>query len=204
MREKRQFGAMVLLFSLLLCFTPALYAKTPEGYADDTDWSGENGRRRGSMDVNSPGFWKTTLTNKDSKRITKPILIDADAKSTDQSRPAFLARPEGSKPYYGFPLIKEISADGFTLGAVTDFLVKDSPAGCTIGDIFVQGPDGSQAGIFWEVDDKLAYYTIESPDESRWGVYSFTVQNPVSSIEDMRKNFLLMLPILKELYKKTH
>jgi hypothetical protein len=159
---------------------------------------------KGITDINAPGYWSTELKNKDSIAITKHLLIDLSAKSTDPSKPAFMAPPAESKEYYGFPLIKELSIDGFTLGAITDFLEADSEAGCTIGDAFVEAPDGTRAGIFWEVSDELKFCTIVQPDDNRWGVYSITVLNPVKSIEDMKKNFELMLPLIKHIYERTH
>ena len=155
-------------------------------------------------DINTPGYWKTDLTNKDGKAITKNLLIDSSVQSTDPSKPAFIAPPTEAKVYYGFPLIKEVSINGFTFGAITDFLESDTEAGCTIGDAFVEAPDRTRAGIFWEVSDELKFYTIEQPDDKRWGVYYFTVPRPVKSLEDMKENFELMLPVIKQLYKQTH
>jgi len=50
----------------------------------------------------------------------------------------------------------------------------------------------------------LKFCTIVQPDDNRWGVYSITVRRPVQSIEDMKKNFELMLPLIKQIYERTH
>jgi len=156
------------------------------------------------MDINSPGYWKTELTNSDGEHITKSMLIDPTAQSSDPTKPAFMAPPADAKAYYGFPLIEETTTDGYTMGAVTDFLEKDSDQGCTIGDAFVEAPDGTRAGIVWEVSTELKFSTMVQPDDNRWGVYYFTVPKPVRSVGDMKDNFLLMLPTIEQLYERTH
>jgi len=133
----------------------------------------------------------------------KRLVEDPLAESSDPNRPPFIAPPPGSKPYHGFYLVPEITFDGFTYGAITDFLEPDAEQGCTYGDGFVEGPDGTRAGIVWEVSDQLTHSTIQEPDENRWGVYHITVPKAVNSFDDMRGNFALMLPILKEHYQQT-
>jgi len=147
--------------------------------------------------------WQTTLIRTSGEEVTKRMLLEPDAKSTDTSKPAFMSPPPGSKPYYGFPLIKETTTDGFTMGSITDFLEKDSDEGCTIGDAFIEGPDGTRAGIMWEVGKEFLFSTILEPDSDRWGVYIFNVRKAVNSIDDFKNNFRLMLPKIKELYKET-
>ena len=147
--------------------------------------------------------WQTTLVRTSGEEVTKRMLLDSDAKSTDSSKPAFISPPPGSKPYYGFPLIKETTTDGFTMGSITDFLEKDSDEGCTIGDAFIEGPDGTRAGITWEVGKEFLFTTIIEPDSDRWGVYFFTVIEAVNSLPDFNNNFSLMLPKIKQLYQQT-
>jgi hypothetical protein len=147
--------------------------------------------------------WQTTLVKTSGEKVTKRMLLDPDAKSTDTSKPAFISPPPDSKPYYGFPLITETTTAGFTMGSITDFLEKDSDEGCTIGDAFVEGPDGTRAGITWEVGKEFLFMTIVEPDSDRWGVYIFTVRKAVTSIADFKDNFRLMLPKIKQLYQQT-
>ena len=150
------------------------------------------------------GPWITELTNKDGRRIAKSVRLDPLALSADPSKPAFLAPRPGARVYHGFPLIGETTTDGFTFGAITDFLEKDSLEGCTIGDAFVEGPDGTRAGIIWEVGDQSIVSPRSSRDQTRWGVYNFIVPKPVNSIYDLEDNFATMLPEIKKLYKRTH
>lgn len=161
-------------------------------------------RSRSPRHSATTGRWTTELTDKNGKRINKRMLTDPSAQSADPSKPAFLAPPPGAKVYSGFPLIRETTIDGFTFGSITDFLEKDTVEGCTIGDGFVEAPDGTRAGIFWEVGDELMFSTVVQPDETRWGVYAFTVPKPVKSVGDLKSNFSLMLPVIKELYERTH
>jgi hypothetical protein len=156
------------------------------------------------MNMNSPGYYKTELTNKNGKKITKSILIDDSVQSPDPSKPAFIALPADAKAYHGFPLIKETTIDGFIFGSVTDFLENDSDHGCSIGDAFVEAPDGKRAGIFWEVSSELKFSRMMEPDNNRWGVYYFTVLKPVKSVKDLKDNFVQMLPALKALYAEAH
>jgi hypothetical protein len=89
------------------------------------------------------------------------------------------------------------------MGSITDFLEKDSDEGCTIGDAFIEGPDGTRAGITWEVGNEFLFMTITEPDSDRWGVYFFTVREAVNSVVDFKNNFELMLPKIKQLYQQT-
>ncbi len=151
----------------------------------------------------SSACWKVELENSQGVKIVKSILVDPQAESANACDPAFVAPPPGAPAYYGFLLIPETARDGFTFGSVTDYMEKDSPQGCTIGDAFVEGPDGTRAGIFWELGAKPIFATVVEPDETRWGVYYFTVLRPVNSLEDLVRNLELMLPAVKELYARA-
>ena len=146
--------------------------------------------------------WTTELKRSTGETVVKGMLIDSKAISADPAKPAFMAPPPNSQPYYGFPLIDGIEIDGFRFGAITDYLQSDSPAGCTIGDAFVEAPDGTRAGLTWEVGDERKFARIMEPDD-RWGAYYFSVPFPVKSKQDMRRNFATILPKLKELYKEA-
>jgi hypothetical protein len=148
--------------------------------------------------------WKVELENSQGVKITKSILVDPLAESASPGEPAFITPPSGAPAYYGFPLIPETARDGFTLGSITDYQEKDSPEGCTIGDAFVEGPDGTRAGIFWELGSKPIFTMVQEPDETRWGVYYFTILRSVNTIEDLVRSFELMLPAIKEIYARTH
>lgn len=73
---------------------------------------------------------------------SRPLILDASAESANPHRPAFLARPEGTPVYHGFPVVEGVEVDGFRLGMITDF--ESSPED---GDAFVVAPDGDRAGL---------------------------------------------------------
>lgn len=81
----------------------------------------------------------------------KRILTDPTADSASSDLPAFIARPEGAPVYHGFPIVEATLTDGWRFGAISAF--EDDPEGCNGGDGFVVAPDGSRAGIVWEVGD---------------------------------------------------
>ena len=147
--------------------------------------------------------WTVTLENKDGVEIEKPILCDGAAESSDPEKPGFLSPPDDAVTYHGFPLLSDMCSDGYCYGAITDFLHFDSKDGCTIGDGFVEAPNGSRAGISWEVHSEAKYSVIDAPDESRWGVYYFTIKHPVTTREDMRQVFVNMVPKLKSLHEQA-
>ncbi|MEK6871676.1 MAG: 3-deoxy-8-phosphooctulonate synthase [Nanoarchaeota archaeon] len=137
------------------------------------------------------------------KISSKRMILDKKAKSNSKNLPAFLSPPEGSKAYHGFQLINRINVEGFTYGAITNFLEKDSKDGCTSGDGYVEAPDGSRAGIAWEKGDKFSYSQMMDSDKERWGVYYFSIPFGIKNLDDMKKAFALMMPILKKFYQKN-
>ena len=65
----------------------------------------------------------------------------------------------------------------------------------------MEAPDGSRAGLFWEVGNERSFSRIEEPSSKKWGVYYFSVPRAVNTTEDFAANFEDMLPKLKELYE---
>ena len=95
-----------------------------------------------------------------------PLRLDPEAESTDPSLPAFLARPEGAPVYHGFPLLEESrTADGWCFGIISD---PECPEGRNWGDAFVVAPDGSRAGLIWEVGAAVLEVSLP-PEKARWG-----------------------------------
>ena len=134
--------------------------------------------------------------------VWKTIVIDPNARSCDDSKPAFMAPPPGSGAYYGFPLIEETQVDGWRYGAVTDPFEADSPDGCTIGDGFAETPDGQRAGLIWSVDPNPRFAVIEGPSSTRWGLFHFTVPQPIAAVEDLQDAFQGMVPVLEHLRQR--
>ncbi len=133
----------------------------------------------------------------------KPLVLDKTAASGEAGRPAFLARPPGAPVYYGFPLIEETRTEGWCYGAITDFLHGDTSGGCTYGDGYVQAPDGSRAGLVWQVGEYEPGQILNA-DDQRWGVYQVYFPRPIRTIEDLVYNFRSVLPYLRGAYDRAH
>ena len=114
--------------------------------------------------------------------------------------PAFLSRPLWAPVYHGFPLIEQTRTDGWCFGAISAF--ADDPEGCTSGDGFVVAPDGSRAGIVWEVG-AFALTEILPPDAKRWGVYGVAFPRTVRNVDDLVLWFRFILPELRAIYKQV-
>ncbi len=134
--------------------------------------------------------------------VWKTMVLDPNVEFADPSKPPFAAAPPNSKPYYGHPLLEETRIEGWCLGAVTDPFEPDCERGCTIGDAFVEAPDGGRAGLVWTLDEIPRFAVLREPDYGRWGVFHFTVLKPIASMADLRQAFSAMLPALKELYQR--
>jgi len=133
----------------------------------------------------------------------KPLVLDSKVGSDRSGRPAFLSRPPGAPVYYGFPLIEETRTEDWCYGAITDFLDRDRPEGCTFGDGYVQAPDGSRAGLVWAVGTYESKELLK-PDPERWGVYEVAFPRPIHTIEDLVYNFRHLLPWLQRVYETIH
>lgn len=121
------------------------------------------------------------------------LALDPDAASADQERPAFIAGPDGAPVYHGFVVLEDVNIHGFSLGMITDFA-----EGPDSGDAFVVAPDGSRAGLVWDVSEE-AYFVEACPtDEDRWGVWSVGLPHPMTTKENMRLNLRAILPRLKK------
>jgi hypothetical protein len=137
----------------------------------------------------------------------RPLAIDPDAVSADPSRPAFIARPPGAPVYYGFPILADVCVDGFCFGTITDFEREPS----IYGDAYVVAPDGSRAGLVWEVAPEVYVTVIREPEPDRWGVWAVgfpaSYPEPMSTREQARQNLAAILPRLRlewERWRTTH
>jgi hypothetical protein len=129
----------------------------------------------------------------------RKMLVDPHAKSADPKLPAFLAIPAGALAYHGFPSVPETATDGWTFGAITEFV---DPNGCDAGDGFVIAPDGSRAGIVWGVGTGSTE-EIMPPEPGRWGVYAVWFPSPITSVDDLVAAFHGVLPELKAIYSRV-
>lgn len=125
--------------------------------------------------------------------------MDKMAVSSELGKPAFLARPEGAPVYYGFPIVPETETDGWFFGAITEF---EDPNGCQDGDAFIVAPDGTRAGLVWDVGEGKAS-EICPPTQDRWGVYQVWFPRTIKTKADLIFNFRSVLPELKEIYERV-
>jgi hypothetical protein len=132
------------------------------------------------------------------KRDSHPLRVDSDAKSTSPDAPAFVAKPPGALVYHGFPVVPETETDGWYYGAITEFL---EPDGCKEGDAYVVAPDGTRAGLVWEVGYE-GFDEVCAPSPDRWGVYAVGFARPVKTIDDLIFNFIEILPNLKRKHEE--
>lgn len=130
--------------------------------------------------------------------MAKNLSLDENAESIDPELPAFLSRPKGKPPYYGFPLIEETNTDGWIYGTITVHISNEE---CQSGDGFVQAPNGDRAGIVWETGNSKVE-TICGPDDERWGVLGVSFPKGIRNMEDLVYCFREILPQLKEIYVK--
>jgi hypothetical protein len=95
--------------------------------------------------------------------------------------------------YHGFVVLDDVSADGFTLGKITDCESER----CETGDAFVIAPDGSRAGLVWETYDPPYFQEVSPIETGRWGVWGVGFRLPMNSRENARRNLESVLPELK-------
>ena len=131
--------------------------------------------------------------------FTKTMVVDP-SETVDPTSPPFVTNPAGSKPYHGHPLLEETRVGGWCFGVVTDPFEPDSDSGCSIGDAFVEAPDGSRAGLVWVVADEAHFGVVAEPDSDRWGVYFFTVSHPIADMEQLVEAFTPMVAALRQLH----
>lgn len=122
-----------------------------------------------------------------------PLAVDPKAESGSSIEPAFIAPPEGAPVYHGFVVLDDVTAEGFTLGKITDFEIEP----CMEGDAFVIAPDGSRAGLVWEVYDSPYFQEVRPIETDRWGVWGVSFRLPMNSRENARRNLESILPELK-------
>jgi len=123
----------------------------------------------------------------------RPLAINATARSASPTEPAFISPPEGAPVYHGFVVLDDVNVDGFTLGKITDWEAEP----CETGDAFVIAPDGSRAGLVWELSDKQYFQEVMPVETRRWGVWGVGFSLPMNSRENARGNLESILPELK-------
>ena len=132
----------------------------------------------------------------DVTRKGQPVRLDEEAASVDPDLPAFIARPANAPVYHGFPLMKHSELEGFVFGAITE---PNGTEPAEWGDAFVVAPNGSRAGIVWQVGEGEPSI-ICAPSEGRWGVYAFNFHAPITSEAELVKHLHSILPVIKAYY----
>ena len=111
-----------------------------------------------------------------------PLSLDPAAASGDASLPAFLARPAYARVYHGFQILAGVERDGFRLGTISALGPADH------GDAFVIAPDGSRAGLVWQLGDRRQLHELIGFEPGRWGVWGAWFARPMRPAEDARRN----------------
>ena len=142
---------------------------------------------------------KLAELNMDDPLKSRPLKLDDRAASADPSLPAFLARPAEAPVYHGFPIIAETMTDGWVLGVITEYADVD---GCEFGDAFVVAPDGSRAGLVWNVGEGDPI-ELSPCEEARWGVYEIFFPRPIRTTEDLVLGFRAVLPQLQRIFEQV-
>jgi hypothetical protein len=122
----------------------------------------------------------------------RPLDLDPNAQSSDQSLPAFLARPDGAPLYHGFHLVDDVEYEGFKLGSITSFA-----EGAREGDAFICAPDDSRAGLVWSVSDVSHLSEILPYEEARWGVWNISFPCEVDSSDGVQRVLSDIVPRLR-------
>ena len=131
---------------------------------------------------------------------SRPLKLDPNASSAHRGEPAFAAPPEGSPAYYGFPVLHNVEVEGFVLGEISELERAD------YGDAFVVAPDGSRAGLIWELAD-AAYVKgtshVGAAVTGRWGLFHVGFRRPFGSRDDYRPNLADIVPRLREEWRRS-
>lgn len=123
----------------------------------------------------------------------RAIVVDHTAESASSTLPAFLAKPKGAPVYHGFKILDDVTVDGFTFGAITDFEAHPSNE----GDAFVIAPDSSRAGLVWTHSSEPRFVQLCAPSEDRWGVFEVAFPYEMTSRENVKLNLENIIPQLR-------
>ena len=145
------------------------------------------------LTLQSAGCIVGDVTNEPSKPDGRPLSLDPEAASADPNLPAFLARPADAPVYHGFPLLEDVEVEGFTLGKISDFEAQEMAD----GDAYIIAPDGTRAGLVWQIGDTPRVEMITAPDDSRWGVWAVWFTHPMRTRDDARRNLAELVPMLR-------
>lgn len=75
-------------------------------------------------------------------------------------------------------------------------------AGESSGSGQLEGPDGSRAGIQWELADGPYIMRLDGPGTDHWGVYRVGFTRPVRTFSDLRANLEPLMPKFQVIYSR--
>jgi hypothetical protein len=101
--------------------------------------------------------------------------------------------------YYGFRLLEGVVLDGFALGLISDSMVEPT----THGDAFVVAPDGSRAGLIWEIAEQKYFETTSGPDARRFGVFSVGTPHGPTTTDEATMFLAEILPAVRREWERT-
>jgi hypothetical protein len=127
-----------------------------------------------------------------AERRDLPLELDSAAESADPSLPGFLARPEDEPVYHGFRIVDEVEVEGFKLGAISSF-----DGGAQYGDAFIVAPDGSRAGLVWDVGPGSDLRVILPFEKKRWGVWGISFPRSIDNVDDVGTVLEKVVPLLR-------
>ncbi len=127
-----------------------------------------------------------------AERRGLPLELDSVAESADPSLPGFLARPEDEPVYHGFRIVDKVEVEGFKLGAISSF-----DGGAQYGDAFIVAPDGSRAGLVWEVGPGSDLRVILPFEKERWGVWGISFPRSIDNVDDVGTVLEKVVPLLR-------
>lgn len=88
-----------------------------------------------------------------------------------------------------------LQLDGFTFRTA-------APVQLETGGGLLFGPDGSAAGIQWELADSAFIMRVEPPNQSSWGVYRVGFTRRMKGRADLAANLQELLPKLRIIYQR--
>lgn len=127
--------------------------------------------------------------------LTAHLALDPFAESAAEDQLPFMAPPGGARPYHGFKVLEDVTYQGFTLGAITDFIKRP---GLLVGDGFIVAPDGSRAGLEWRIANETYLLEMAPPTAHRWGVWMAGFTNQMVDKDSARRNLIEVEPLLRE------
>lgn len=89
-------------------------------------------------------------------------------------------------------MLEGVEAEGFRLGTISALGPAD------FGDAFIIAPDGSRAGLVWELGDSEDVHEAYPPSAGRWGVWNVELPHRMTSSAAAQRNLEAIVPRLRD------